>query len=147
MTAIICRWALREDESKGAEDIFIKKAAQHVFDQRAVLVFILLIVAFIGHTFYFNYLTDDAFITFRYVRNMLDGHGLVYNTGERVEGYTNFLWAMLVAGPAWLGADIVWTARILGLLSGVGTLLVLFFLAKHHVPKDFSETKKMLLLK
>ena len=43
------------------------------------------------------FLTDDAFITFRYVRNLLEGHGLVFNPGERVEGYSNFLWAMELA--------------------------------------------------
>ena len=35
---------------------------------------------------------DDAYISFRYADNYLAGHGLVYNTGERVEGYTNFFW-------------------------------------------------------
>ena len=38
------------------------------------------------------FLTDDAFISFRYVRNLLEGHGLVFNPGERGEGYSNFLW-------------------------------------------------------
>ena len=36
------------------------------------------------------FMTDDAFISFRYVRNLLEGHGLVFNPGERVEGYSNF---------------------------------------------------------
>ena len=45
---------------------------------------------------------DDAFISFRYASNLLDGHGLVWNPGERVEGYTNFLWTLLLAGAAWL---------------------------------------------
>src|SRR5690242_18166607 len=45
---------------------------------------------------------DDAFISFRYVRNLLDGHGLVWNVGERVEGYTNFLWVMLVAAGSFV---------------------------------------------
>ena len=40
------------------------------------------------------FLTDDAFISFRYVRNLLEGHGLVFNPGEYVEGYTNFLWIL-----------------------------------------------------
>ena len=40
------------------------------------------------------FLTEDAFISFRYVRNLLEGHGLVYNRGERVEGYSNFLWVL-----------------------------------------------------
>ena len=43
------------------------------------------------------FLTDDAFISFRYVRNLLDGHGLVFNPGEYVEGYSNFLWALELA--------------------------------------------------
>ncbi|MCY3901568.1 MAG: hypothetical protein OXF76_00280 [Caldilineaceae bacterium] len=43
------------------------------------------------------FLTDDAFISFRYTRNLLEGHGLVFNPGERVEGYTNFLWILELA--------------------------------------------------
>ncbi len=43
------------------------------------------------------FLTDDAFISFRYVQNLLEGHGLVFNVGERVEGYSNFLWVLELA--------------------------------------------------
>ena len=43
------------------------------------------------------FLCDDAFISFRYVRNLLEGHGLVFNPGEYVEGYTNFLWILELA--------------------------------------------------
>ena len=43
------------------------------------------------------FITDDAFISFRYVRNLLEGHGLVFNPGEYVEGYTNFLWILELA--------------------------------------------------
>ena len=43
------------------------------------------------------FLTDDAFISFRYTRNLLEGHGLVFNPGEYVEGYTNFLWILELA--------------------------------------------------
>ena len=43
------------------------------------------------------FLTDDAFISFRYVRNLLEGYGLVFNRGERVEGYSNFLWVLELA--------------------------------------------------
>ena len=43
------------------------------------------------------FLTDDAFISFRYVRNLLEGHGLVFNPGEYVEGYSNFLWVLELA--------------------------------------------------
>ncbi len=43
------------------------------------------------------FLCDDAFVSFRYARNLLEGHGLVFNVGERVEGYTNFLWTLELA--------------------------------------------------
>ena len=53
------------------------------------------------------FLTDDAFISFRYARNLLDGHGLVFNPGEYVEGYSNFLWILELTalwGPVWRSA-------------------------------------------
>jgi len=47
---------------------------------------------------------DDAYISFRYAKHLVEGHGLVYNIGQRVEGYTNFLWTMLSAIPLAIGA-------------------------------------------
>ena len=45
---------------------------------------------------------DDAFISFRCADHLVRGLGLVFNPGERVEGYTNFLWAVWVAaGMRW----------------------------------------------
>ncbi|MDF1501170.1 MAG: hypothetical protein P1P76_11950 [Anaerolineales bacterium] len=41
---------------------------------------------------------DDAFITFRYARNLLAGNGLVYNPGEWVLGTTTPLYALLLSG-------------------------------------------------
>ncbi len=46
---------------------------------------------------------DDAYISYRYAWNLLHGHGLVYNPGEVVEGYTNFLWTLFSAIPISLG--------------------------------------------
>jgi arabinofuranosyltransferase len=40
------------------------------------------------------FICDDAFISFRYARNFALGEGLVFNHGERVEGYTDFLWVI-----------------------------------------------------
>jgi hypothetical protein len=52
-----------------------------------------------------HWLIDDAFISFRYAQNWVRGEGPVFNAGERVEGYTNFLWTALVAGALRLGLD------------------------------------------
>lgn len=47
--------------------------------------------------------SDDAYISYRYALNLIAGHGLVFNPGERVEGYTNLLYVLLMAPLAWLG--------------------------------------------
>ena len=78
----------------------------------------------IAHCLRWNYTVDDAYISFRYAENLLGGRGLVYNAGERVEGYTNFLWVLLVAVPAALHISPVVATKIFGLVAS-GALLVL----------------------
>jgi len=39
-----------------------------------------------------TYTVDDAYIAFRYARNVVEGHGPVFNPGDRVEGFTSPLW-------------------------------------------------------
>ncbi len=51
------------------------------------------------------FVCDDAYISFRYARNLLEGRGLVFNPGEWVEGYTNFLWVIQVAALWALGVS------------------------------------------
>ncbi len=48
---------------------------------------------------------DDAYISYRYAANLLHGAGLVYNPGEIVEGYTNFLWTLWIAAGLAVGLD------------------------------------------
>ncbi len=64
-------------------------------------------------------LQDDAYISFRYARNAALGHGLVYNPGEPVEGYTNFLWTVLFVPVEWAGLDPGPVAALLGTLFTV----------------------------
>ncbi|HET9905589.1 MAG TPA: hypothetical protein VFQ23_03085, partial [Anaerolineales bacterium] len=42
-------------------------------------------------------LFDDAMISMRYAYNLAHGSGLVWNPGERVEGFTNPLWVGFMA--------------------------------------------------
>ena len=42
-------------------------------------------------------LFDDAMISMRYGRNLIEGNGLVWNPGERVEGITNLLMTLYMA--------------------------------------------------
>ena len=43
---------------------------------------------------------DDAYITFRYARNLLAGNGFVFNPGERVLGTTTPLFTLILAAAA-----------------------------------------------
>jgi len=52
------------------------------------------------------FLVDDAYITFRYAENLVRGHGLVWNAGVPLEGYTSLLWVVLLSGAAALGLGL-----------------------------------------
>jgi arabinofuranosyltransferase len=67
---------------------------------------------------------DDAFVSFRYARNLLAGHGLVFNPGERVEGYSNFLWTLIAVGGMTLGWDPLATTRGVGVAAYLGTIVL-----------------------
>lgn len=80
-----------------------------------------------GLAYHRRWLCDDAFISFRYAQNLLRYGELVFNPGERVEGYTNFLWTLLLAGGQRLGLPPEQSAILLGLISYA--LLMFFFWA------------------
>lgn len=63
---------------------------------------------------YLPFLSDDALISLRYARRLLEGHGLTWTAGERVEGYSNLLWLLGCAGLGALRIDLITAARILG---------------------------------
>lgn len=69
-----------------------------------------------------RWVTEDAFIDFRVVQNILGGHGPVFNVGERVEVYTSPMWvAILTAFQRLLPIlPIEWWAVVLGLICTVG---------------------------
>jgi len=67
---------------------------------------------------------DDAFIAFRYAANASRGHGLVFNPGEAVEGYTSFLWVVLLAAANLLGAGLPPASRLLGALFSSASLVL-----------------------
>lgn len=77
-----------------------------------------------------DHTVDDAYISFRYAHHLTTGGGLTWNVGEApVEGYTNFLWTLLLAGADWLGLPLVTTARCLGITC----LLLVGWVVWHHV--------------
>lgn len=72
---------------------------------------------------FLGYIVDDAYISFRYSRNLLLGEGFVYNLGEHVEGYTNFLWVLLLAPVAGSTTAVSLVATVVGLIAAVGSIV------------------------
>src|SRR3984893_4176262 len=70
------------------------------------IALILLTLVTLGSVYFgwrlFWFLTDDAYIAFRYISNSHLGYGYVWNAPpfRPVEGYTSFLWVLLL--------DVLW---------------------------------------
>jgi len=80
---------------------------------------------------------DDAFISFRYARHLAQGEGLVWNPGERVEGYTNFLWVLVLAAGISVGARPELLAPALGIVCGAAVVVLVARLgARDHGWRD-----------
>lgn len=80
-----------------------------------------------------TFVTDDAFITFRYAERLADGHGITYNPPpfRAVEGYSELLWMLVLAGAHRLGLAIPATALALSWIASMGTTALLVrFLAR-----------------
>ncbi|MBN1453077.1 MAG: hypothetical protein JW963_18830 [Anaerolineales bacterium] len=96
----------------------------------------------IGHLFLFwlsaqiyPFTIDDAYITFRYSKNLAAGFGPTYNPGlPPVEGYTTFLWMLLMTLPHFIGMNVATFSKIAGLLLTCGafamTSLLTYTLAR-----------------
>jgi hypothetical protein len=82
------------------------------------------------HAAHFFNLADDAYISFRYAENLASGNGLVFNPGDRVEGYTDFLWVVLLALCKLAGAPLPEASQALGIGFTVLTVLLAASLAR-----------------
>ncbi|MBK6849660.1 MAG: hypothetical protein IPG96_19710 [Proteobacteria bacterium] len=91
---------------------------------------LLAVVALWLHARCYPFVTDDAYITFRYSWNLATHGQPVFNLGERVEGYTNFLWMVLLALGLKLGVAPEALARVLATLAAAGVLVLVVVLSR-----------------
>lgn len=69
---------------------------------------------------------DDAYVTYRYARNMAHGHGFVFNPdGPPVLGTSTPLYTLILAGGAVFGLDIPRLSQWLGMVGVAGTSVIL----------------------
>lgn len=93
----------------------------------------LVAVRIIGLNYFHFY--DDAYITLRYARNLIEGNGFLFNPGEWILGITTPLWGLIGAVLHLLPFQIEYSVGFLSLLTEIGTLyLTLRVLDKHAMP-------------
>ena len=108
------------------------------------LLSLLGVLFFLWNAFYvFPWTLDDPFISFRYAFFLNHGQGLVFNPGERVEGYTNLLWTLWSAFGMILGFNPLCWSKISGVLLGLGCLRLLYRLGERIYPGN--ESRKALI--
>ncbi|MFH1131478.1 MAG: hypothetical protein V1754_09090 [Pseudomonadota bacterium] len=100
---------------------------------RTALPWLVLAVASIGlvvHSLQYSYVSDDAYISFRYSYNLAMHGEFTFNLGERVEGYTNFLWALLLAGFIKLGLRSEVMSQVFATAFGCANLILIYLLTR-----------------
>ncbi|HVH41455.1 MAG TPA: hypothetical protein VM925_03900 [Labilithrix sp.] len=94
-------------------------------------------------------LDDDMMISMRYARNLAEGHGLVWNPGEHVEGYTNFLWTLVMAGVHLVPHDEANVALLVKAVNFVLTSATLWLsirFVRMFAPRSLVTTPLLLVL-
>lgn len=90
---------------------------------------------------YFS-LFDDAMISMRYAWNLSHGNGLVWNPGQRVEGYSNLLMVLVMAIPNLIFEKrlAALTVQMLGVLLMIGNawlaMQIARFVGNHRTRKS-----------
>jgi len=83
-----------------------------------------------GHAFG----SDDAFISYRYAENLFNGNGLVFNPGEAVEGYSNFLYTLMMVPGFFLGYEHVY---LFSLTINTMLLVACCFVFQYPIKREF----------
>jgi arabinofuranosyltransferase len=120
------------------------KSNKDLKNNNYVQYFILGITAVIFYIYSngFNFIQDDSFITFRYVKNFTEGNGLVFNIGERVEGYTCFLWVIFLSFVKLIGANFISISQSIGILFSIAALFFTFKISSDIFEKPGNEVYK-----
>ncbi|HEY0479819.1 MAG TPA: hypothetical protein VGD37_20010, partial [Kofleriaceae bacterium] len=87
-------------------------------------------IVLVVHSLAYNFVTDDAYISFVFSRNLAEHGQLTFNLGQPVEGYTNFLWTFVLGLGMLVGIPPEHASRVLGTACALATLYVVFRLAE-----------------
>jgi len=100
-----------------------------------ILVAVCVVGVCLAEAYYLRWKLDDSYIAFAYAQNWVKGHGIVFNPGERVEGYTCFLWVAVSALALLIGADIRTWSTVVGALAAAASVLAAWRLTAALAPE------------
>jgi len=96
------------------------------------LLFYFSLFTFLRSNYLFTTILDDAYIFFRYAENIANGYGFVWNIGEApVEGYTSFLYLIILVAAKFVSIDLELFAILLGIVSSTLTLFFSYLIYDH----------------
>lgn len=109
-------------------------------DRKTTILFIaiFLIPLFIqfGISSFRNFENDDAYVTFVYAKNIADGYGFSYNSGEPSSGST-FLWPVVMAGAYFVAGDsLPITAKVISLMLSWVAIFMTFMIVRKMTNND-----------
>src|SRR5262245_45944064 len=98
--------------------------------RQLTIIAALMLIAIVARTLPGPRTIDDAFITFRYSRNIVEGQGFVYNPGVRTLGTTTPLFTLTMAAISAITGqqDYQWYAIAVSALADAVTAALLFLL-------------------
>ncbi len=89
-----------------------------------LLLIVVLAMSMLPQFYLFSHITDDAYISFRYADRLAHGKGLTFNPGEKVEGFSNPLWTLIISVLVYLTSLPTFEiAKFLGILCSMLTFI------------------------
>jgi len=112
------------------------------------IILFISIIPILGH-FFFGFSSvntsghaigsDDAYITYKYAYNFYNGNGIVYNINEYVEGYSNFLYLLIISIGFFFTTENIYIYSVLvNIVFFFITLFVFYKILKLQYSKTIS---------
>ncbi len=120
------------------KDIQILDNANNLFQATLKTVIIAALISYVilsSVAIILNITWDDSYISYRFSKNFANNIGLVFNQGEYVEGYSNFLWVLIIGLFAKLGFDILVIGRILCYIFAFAAIPVMILISRNFTQK------------
>ena len=110
------------------------------------LVFILVLVALNAGYVYRGFAFDDAFITYRYARNIAEGQGFTYNPGQWVLGTTAPLYTLILAALGLIWSDFPSLSHVISTMSLAGCGIFAYLLRRELNQRIVGFTASLILI-